>query len=96
MRPRSLMFVFLFLILLFTTMRAFGQGRATIYGTVTDPSGASIAGAIVTALNGATGQTRTAISSADGSFVLPDLVIGQYGVTAQASGFKTLVQNAVE
>lgn len=74
----------------------FAQGRVTIYGTVSDPSGASIAGATVAATNNATGQTRETASGADGGFVLPDMVIGEYKVMAQAPGFKTFVANPVE
>lgn len=72
------------------------QGRVTVYGTVSDPSGAAMAGVTVAATNNATGQSRETTSSADGGFVLPDLVIGEYRVTAQASGFKTFTENSIE
>ena len=72
------------------------QGRVTVYGTVSDPSGAAMAGVAVTATNSATGQSRETTSSADGGFVLPDLVIGDYRLTAQAPGFKTFTENAIE
>ena len=72
------------------------QGRVTVFGTVADPSGAAMAGVAVTATNNATGQIRETTSSTDGGFVLPDLVIGEYTVTAQAPGFKTFTQNSLE
>jgi hypothetical protein len=71
------------------------QGRVTVFGTVTDPSGAAIIGAVVTATNNATGQSRQATSGADGGFVVPDLVIGEYQVSAQAPGFKTFVEKSI-
>lgn len=48
---------------------AFGQSfRGAIRGTVTDPSGAVVAGAKLTARNTATGDTRDVVSEADGSY----------------------------
>ena len=71
------------------------QATVTIYGTVTDPAGAAVSGVNVTATNGATGQSRQTVSVADGGYVLPDLAIGSYRLTAQATGFKTYVQEAI-
>ena len=52
--------------------------RGTILGTVTDPSGAVLPGAKVTVKNVGTGTERTADTSADGSYALPELQIGTY------------------
>src|ERR671925_2194885 len=63
--------------------------RGTILGTVTDPSGAVVSGAKVTAKNVATGLERTTQTSADGSYSIPELPIGTYTVTVSQSGFQT-------
>jgi hypothetical protein len=69
--------------------------RGTILGTVTDNSGAVIAGATVTARNGATGLQRTTQTSADGSYSIPELPLGTYSITVTQSGFQTFVANGV-
>src|SRR5258706_8459811 len=65
--------------------------RGTILGTVTDSSGASVAGATVIIKNTDTGLTRTVTTSDDGSYSVPELPIGNYSVTVEKSGFKTAV-----
>src|SRR5580658_962298 len=69
--------------------------RGTILGTVTDPSGAVVAGATVTVRNTGTGLQRTTETSADGSFALPELPIGTYNVTVTQSGFDTFLTTGV-
>jgi Carboxypeptidase regulatory-like domain/TonB dependent receptor len=69
--------------------------RGMILGTVTDPSGAVIAGAQVTVKNANTGLERTSQTSADGSYAVPELPIGTYNVTVSQSGFQTAVTNNV-
>jgi hypothetical protein len=62
---------------------------ASIRGTVTDPSGAAVAGVAVTATDIDTGiQTKTT-SGTDGIFVFSQLQIGNYRVSASGSGFKS-------
>ncbi|HMK20695.1 MAG TPA: TonB-dependent receptor [Terriglobales bacterium] len=69
--------------------------RGTILGTVTDPSGAVVAGARVTVHNNSTGLERTTVTSADGSYSIPELPIGPYDVTVTQTGFQTFVAKAV-
>ncbi len=69
--------------------------RGTILGTVTDPSGAVVAGAKVTVKNVGTGLERTTDTSADGSYALPELPIGTYTVTITLTGFETAVTTGV-
>lgn len=66
----------------------------TISGDVTDTSGAVVAGATVTVENLGTSQKRTATTTVTGTFLVPDLAIGKYKVTAAAEGFKTLMQTS--
>ena len=68
-------------------VQGFAQ-EATIVGTVTDPSGAAVANATVTLTNNDTGVQRTIPTNSDGQYVAPDLHIGHYTVTANATGFK--------
>jgi hypothetical protein len=69
---------------------AFGQGgNGTITGTITDPSGLVIAGAMVEARNAETGVAYSGASTAAGNYAIPNLPVGTYTVTAQAPGFKT-------
>lgn len=80
----------IFAVLLFTGVAAEAQTfRGTVLGTVTDTSGAAIAGATVTVKNVDTGLTRTVTTTEDGSFSAPELPIGNYNVTVEKPGFKT-------
>src|SRR5271170_3241767 len=69
--------------------------RGTILGTVTDSSGASVAGATVTVKNIGTGLTRTVTTAEDGSYAVPELPIGTYSVIVTLTGFKSGVVNAL-
>lgn len=58
-----------------------------ITGTVTDPSGAIIAGAGVTVRNTATGTERAETTNASGIYAVTNLLPGEYEVFVDASGF---------
>jgi hypothetical protein len=66
--------------------------EATIVGTVTDPTGAAVAGASIAITNTETGVSRTLPTAGDGQYVAPDLAIGRYNVRAAAAGFKASEQ----
>jgi hypothetical protein len=65
------------------------QAVGTITGTVTDPSGAVIAGAKVTATRAETGVAQSTITTSAGSYTIPRLVVGTYNVVVTAQGFKS-------
>jgi len=65
-----------------------------IAGTVTDSSHAVLTGVQVTIINIDTGQTRAAVTSADGSCSADSLPPGAYQVTAEEQGFKKLQRDA--
>jgi Carboxypeptidase regulatory-like domain/TonB-dependent Receptor Plug Domain len=70
-------------------MLAQSSATGALTGTVTDPSGAVIVGATVTATNTGTGQTRTVTSDATGAYRFSLLPPGNYDVKFSAKGFKT-------
>jgi len=82
-------------VLLSTALLVGQTFRGTILGSVTDPSGAYVAGATVKVRNLGTGQERTTVTSGDGSYSVPELPIGTYSVTVTQTGFKTFVATAV-
>lgn len=63
----------------------------TIYGTVTDPSGAGVPDAGVTANNVATGIAATTRADAGGNYSLPSLPPGIYNVRVEKQGFDSAV-----
>jgi hypothetical protein len=69
--------------------------RSVITGQVTDPSGALIRNATVTAVNVDSGTAYSAQTSSQGVYYIPYVLPGTYTVTAKASGFKTAVQDKV-
>jgi len=69
--------------------------RGTILGTVTDASGAVVAGAAVTVKNTGTSLERSSQTSSDGSYSIPELPIGTYKVTINQSGFQTFIATGV-
>jgi hypothetical protein len=75
---------------------SFGQEfRSVLTGQVTDPSGAVIRGATVTAVEVSTGTNYTGKTSDKGVYYIPYVLPGTYRVTAEASGFKIFVQDNV-
>ena len=64
---------------------------ATLNGRVTDPAGAVVAKASVTARLKSTGAERKTESNTEGIYVLPNLAPGEYEVTIEASGFKKVL-----
>ena len=68
-----------------------GQTTTTLYGTVTDKSGAVVPGADVTGTNVDTNFTRSAKTNAEGQYRLEFMPIGKYTVEASATGFKSIL-----
>ena len=75
---------------------AYGQYAGTIRGTVTDPTGAAVAGAQVTVKNPATDLTREVTTSDQGDYTVTALPAGLYEVTVKQANFKESVIHAVE
>ncbi len=69
--------------------------RGTITGRVTDPSGAVIAGAKVTAENVATGAKQETVTNPDGQYRIPYLPSGSYHLSVEAAGFKHYLRSGL-
>jgi hypothetical protein len=67
---------------------AWAQDTASITGTVSDPSGAAVAGAQVSIANAEHGIKQDGTSNGSGDFLFGSLPIGAYDLTVTASGFK--------
>ena len=70
-------------------------GRGSISGLVSDPSGAVVSGAQVTALSQATGVAQHTVTSDAGLYSFVSLNPGIYVVTASQKGFETVAQHNV-
>jgi hypothetical protein len=85
-----------FLLIALPVFRLCAQQFGEITGTVTDASGAIVAGAHVTVTNSATQQVREASSNDSGVYAIPYLVPGTYAVRAEKPGFKVTTQSGVD
>jgi hypothetical protein len=72
------------------------SNKGTITGTVTDPQGAVVKDAKITATNTATGEAREATTGDEGTYSLPALDPGVYRVTVDATGFSQSVVEEVK
>lgn len=90
MKTHSLRYLLVFLTVAFSSILAMGQTvTGSITGLVTDPSGAVVAGATVTAQNVATGVASTAQTNGAGAYTIRFLPVGRYTLSVQAKGFTT-------
>src|SRR6266849_3820103 len=87
---KSTLFCFTVVLFLSPTL-AFSQTDATVSGTVTDPTGAHIVSASVTALNTATGVVTTTQTNQAGVYEFAALSPGQYRLTVEHPGFRKAV-----
>src|SRR5437870_7372459 len=67
-----------------------------IQGVVTDPDGASIAGARISIKNIDTGLVRDLTSDGAGDYRAPLLPLGNYTITVEADGFARLVREGIQ
>ena len=81
-------------VLLGLAIPAFGQ-EATIVGTVSDPTGATVPNAGIAITNIETGQVLQFSSNEAGQFVAPGLHIGHYTIRTQVAGFKPMEQKEI-
>ena len=75
-------------------LSGFAQSSSgTVHGSVFDPSGAVIAGAVVTIQNPVSHYTRTTASDSQGKFEFPNIPYNPYHLTAVAAGFQAETQD---
>ena len=96
-RRASHLFVILSFLLVFLVVNSSAQSfRGKILGTVSDPNGAVVQGATITAKNVGTGIERTTVTDADGNYSIAELPIGNYEVKISSKGFQPLtIKDAV-
>jgi hypothetical protein len=85
----------LFASLLICSM-ALGQAtRSSLSGLISDPSGAALSGAKVTAKHVATNEEFQTTTNSQGAFDFPSLPLGQFSVSVEATGFKRIEAQGV-
>jgi hypothetical protein len=85
-----------FLSLTLFPLPAYSQGQlATIFGTITDPSGSVIPEAKVTLLNESTALERSAFTDLTGEYRIAGLPTGNYSVRVEKEGFQTQVREEI-
>ena len=84
------------LMVILTTLNVAAQQiTGTIRGSVTDPSGAIVQGATITAKQTETGLIRTVTSDRQGEYILLELPIGHYQLEVRAQSFQRYLQQGI-
>ena len=94
--PRYLAVVAATLLLCFSTALFAQSTGGNLSGRVLDETGGALPGVTVTVTNDATGQNRTVVTGADGSYRFLSLPAGTYTVLADLSGFATVTTKNVQ
>src|SRR6202044_326059 len=97
-RMRNLLrFAFLLYVVPCLSPAGFAQSRNTgeIRGTITDTTGAVVAGATVTVANIDTGEAKDFVTNQDGIYDTVSTPTGNYNVIVTAAGFKKFVRGPV-
>ncbi|MFL6303742.1 MAG: carboxypeptidase regulatory-like domain-containing protein [Candidatus Sulfotelmatobacter sp.] len=88
-------FLLAFLVVAATLQCAWSQEvTASITGTVSDPSGAAVSGATVTATSAERGQNYTATTNDSGLYRIPQLPVGTYSLKIEKQGFAVATRPA--
>jgi hypothetical protein len=69
--------------------------RGSIQGTITDSTGAAVAGAQVKVFSSETGLSRTVTANDRGEYVASELPLGTYSITVEKQGFRTTTLTAI-
>jgi hypothetical protein len=97
MKARALAILAAVLVLTFISSAMLGQAvNATLLGTVTDSTGAVVAGAKVKVTEMRTGLERASTTNSSGNYQFVDLPPGQYEVTAEQAGFKKATEKGID
>lgn len=89
-------FISSFIVIIGAACNLYGQAvTGTIFGNVSDPSGALVAGATIRSINTGTSETRSATTDAQGAYLFPTVPPGTYRIEAEANGFKKIVRDGI-
>jgi outer membrane receptor for ferrienterochelin and colicin len=95
MKKKTLIsFLIVFVCFLSTPLFAQTTG-GSVQGFITDESGAPLPGAMITAVQTARGNTRTATSDSSGFYRFTELPVGPYEFTVTLSSFSTQVRSGI-
>src|SRR5450631_957559 len=94
-RIRKCFGIFVFALALFLCGQVIAGVTASISGTVTDPSGAVVSGATVTATNVDTGVATTQSTNTSGFYSFQSLALGNYTIDVNQKGFKEYAQTGL-
>src|ERR1022692_3133930 len=90
------MYIRLALLAAVSTLPLLAQGdRGVITGTVTDPGGAVVPGAQITATQGSTNASYKVKTSTTGDYTVPGLPVGTYQLKVEVPGFKSHVTDRI-
>src|ERR1051325_8994886 len=85
----------IWLVLIIGTLANAQMDRASLTGTVTDPTGAVVPDVKVSARNTATNAVYETRSNPAGQYTMPNLPVGAYEVTFESPAFKKLVRSGI-
>ncbi len=89
--------IFTIALVLMVATSAFAQVQNGVFtGTVTDPQGAAVVGAVVTIANQDTGVSTKATTNSSGVYTSQALPVGNYKFTVESAGFKTATKQSVK
>lgn len=72
------------------------QITATVTGTITDPAGAVVSGATITATSIETGLVKTATTNDEGNYTITFLQPGSYNITVNQTGFSPVTRENIK
>src|ERR1019366_3214961 len=82
-------------VVLFCALPSLAQERGSITGIISDPTGAAVAGAKVTAIDTATARSQPTLTTSVGLYTIPELEAGVYKLTVEKTGFELAVDDNV-
>jgi hypothetical protein len=86
---------YVIVVLLIPTALFAQASGAALSGRVADETGAALPGVTITALNTATGFSRTVVTASDGAYRFANLPVGTYEVTTDLNGFNPVLTRGV-
>lgn len=83
-------------LVMLTAVCALAQvGRASLFGTVTDSTGAAVSNAKVQIINTGTNVAAVAVTNEAGYYTAPSLPVGSYQIVVEQTGFKKAVRDGI-